>query len=137
MTEETTYYHYVIVRADLPLDDLIINVAHAAGESVIEAPIPKTTRLVLLQVPDERALVAEAARASGKGWEVAVVFEPDPPYDGQAMAFALTPSPRRNQLRKHFYHFDCLDFKALTDAYGRLAEAELAAVKGGPSDPTT
>lgn len=118
--EEKVPYHYIVVRADLPLDALIVNVAHAAGESLVEAPIPKTTRLVLLQVPNALELAETAVSARMKGFTVADVYEPDPPYNGALMAIGLAPSTRRNQLRKLFYHCQVLDVDTLSESLNRL-----------------
>lgn len=129
--EEKAPYHYVVVREDIPLDALVVNVGHACGESVVEAPISKKTRLVLLKVADEAKLLEEAERARAKGFQVEVVYEPDPPYNGAAMAFALAPSTKRNQLRKHFYHVEAMDLTAFKKAFDLMVYAILAkALKG-------
>jgi hypothetical protein len=104
--QEKLFYHYILVRQDLPIPVQMVNVAHAAGESVVEAPIPPTTRAVVLHVADEAQLLEYAAEVQQKGLSHVLIREPDAPYNGAAMALGLAPSQRRNALRRTFYHLE-------------------------------
>lgn len=106
---EGTPYQYILVRRDLPFNVMCVNIAHAAGESIVIAPIPGSTRLALLGVDDETQLIEYAELAAKKDFHAVLIREPDEPYSGAAMALGLEPSLRRNQLRKLFYHLDKLE----------------------------
>jgi hypothetical protein len=108
--EEKIPYHYIVVRKDLPVEVQMINVGHAAGESIIEAPIPATTRLVLLHAENENSLLELETTVKAKGYHCVLIREPDAPYNNAAMSLGLAPSIKRNQLRKLFYHFQALKF---------------------------
>jgi hypothetical protein len=108
MEEDKTPYQYIVVRKDLPVEVQMINVGHAAGESIIEAPIPSTTRLVLLHAENENALLEIEGVVKAKGYHCVLIREPDEPYNNAAMSLGLAPSTKRNQLRKLFYHFQAL-----------------------------
>lgn len=84
----------------------MVNIAHAAGESVIEAPIPSTTRAVLLHVQNEKELLEYATLMEQKQIPHVLIREPDEPYSGATMALGLAPSTRRNTLRRLFYHLE-------------------------------
>ena len=103
-------YHYIVVRKDLPVEVQMINVGHAAGESIVEAPIPPTTRLVLLHVENEASLLEIERLVSAKGYHCVLIREPDEPYNNAAMSLGLAPSIKRNQLRKLFYHLNAAKF---------------------------
>lgn len=118
---EPVPYLYVVVRTDIPADKLLVNYGHACSECVTQAPIPKTTRLVLLGVKNEAELLEYADDARSKGFEPAVVYEPDEPYCGAAMSFGLI-STRRNQLRKLFYHLAVVDEAQLRQILARSSE---------------
>lgn len=104
LQENQILYHYILVRKDLPFAVQMVNVAHAAGESVVEAPIPSTTRAVILHVADEKELLKYVEIIKQKNFSHVLIKEPDEPYNGAAMALGLTPSNRRNALRRVFYH---------------------------------
>lgn len=108
MSDDKTPYQYILVRKDLPIEIQMINVAHAAGESIVEAPIPSTTRLVLLHVENEKVLLEWEEAIKAKNHHYVLIREPDEPYNNAAMALGLAPSIRRNQLRKLFYHATAL-----------------------------
>jgi hypothetical protein len=63
-------------------------VLHAAGET---GPAPSSTIAILLEVPDEAALLACASLVKDSH----VIIETDGPYAGQAMSFGIPPGPRR------------------------------------------
>lgn len=101
-------YQYVVIRKDLPIEVQMINIGHAAGESIVEAPIPSTTRLVLLHADNENSLLELEAIVKAKNYHCVLIREPDEPYNNAAMALGLAPSTKRNQLRKLFYHCQAL-----------------------------
>ena len=68
-------------------------IVHAAGESVVET-VPDGTYALVLQVPDEAALVREADRLQALGAHVVRVVEDAGPFAGQLMALGLRPAPR-------------------------------------------
>lgn len=109
MEEDKVPYQYIIVRKDLPIKIQMINVGHAAGESIIEAPIPSTTRLVLLHAENENALLELEGVVKSKGYHCVLIREPDAPYNNAAMSLGLAPSTKRNQLRKLFYHYQTVE----------------------------
>lgn len=105
MTDENKIpYHYILVRKDLPFAVQMVNVAHAAGESVTEAPIASTTRAVLLHVENEQQLLEYAQLMQEKQISHVLIREPEQPYNGAAMSLGLAPSTRRNAFRRLFYH---------------------------------
>lgn len=105
--EEKVFYHYILVRKDLPIPVQMVNVAHAAGESIIDAPIPPTTRAIVLHVENEEQLLLFSNLLKQKeGLHHVLIREPDAPYNGEAMALGLAPSQRRNFLRRLFYHLE-------------------------------
>lgn len=76
--------HYIIVRR-LPRGLSEAYVGHAAADSVVTAPMPPGTRIVVLEVPDEQSLhgVAKALTAQSQGYAlVALVFDLRRPGDG-------------------------------------------------------
>lgn len=96
---------YVLVRKDLPVYVQMVNVGHACGEAILNAPISKRTVIRLLHVASEAELLEYKAKIEAKGFHVAVVHEPDPPYNGQAMSLATEPlTERTSALSKVVYH---------------------------------
>jgi hypothetical protein len=104
--EAKLLYHYILVREDLPYPVQMVNVAHAAGESIIDAPIPSTTIAVILHVKDEAHLFEYADLIKNKDFPHVIIREPDEPYNNAAMSIGLQPNDRRNALRKLFYHLN-------------------------------
>lgn len=84
-------YHYGITRADLPTITQTVQLYHAAGESS-PGKLPKGTFARVLQVPDEAALKAIGWELFRAGVQIAMVFEPDPPCNGQLTAIGVTPA---------------------------------------------
>ena len=97
-------YHYILVRKDLPIGVQMVNVAHAAGESILEAPIPSNTIAVVLHVENEAELINHYNILVEKKIECILIREPDAPYNLAAMSIGVKPSNRRNALRRLFYH---------------------------------
>jgi hypothetical protein len=96
---------YVLVRKDLPVFVQMVNVGHACGEAVRTAPISKRTVIRLLHVENEAELLAYRDKLVAKGFHVALVNEPDAPYNGQAMSLATEPlTERTSAVSKIVYH---------------------------------
>lgn len=96
---------YVLVRKDLPIFVQMVNVAHAAGEAIRVAPISKRTVVRLLHVENEEELLAYRDKLVAKGFHVALVNEPDEPYNGQAMSLATEPlTERTSAISKIVFH---------------------------------
>lgn len=98
MTPETLH-HYVIVREDLPPGTKLAMTIHAAGESAMR-PIPEGTYAYCLSVPDEGSLRSLSEKLRNRGCPHVLIFEPDPPYDGQAMAIGCVPTEDRTKIRR-------------------------------------
>ncbi len=94
-----TLYHYVLVREDLPVGVQFAQTIHATGESC-EGPLPTGTYAVALGVKNEDHLLQKAALL----WEAeiphTVIYEPDSPYDNEAMAIGIWPTRDRSPIRK-------------------------------------
>ena len=99
-------WHYILTRADLPAKVQVVNIAHAADESITPelAPLRKDTRLCWLHAKDEVDLALYADELARKSVPHAVVRGTDGPHAGQAMALACAPSLQRSKLRKIFHH---------------------------------
>lgn len=83
----------------------MVNVGHAAQEVVRVAPVDERTVIRLLHVENEVKLRSYHAKLVAKGFHVRLVEEPDPPYNGQAMALATEPATERiSALGKIFFH---------------------------------
>jgi hypothetical protein len=107
VTEESSKppAQYVLVRKDLPIYVQMVNVGHACGEAVRAAPISKRTVIRLLHVTDEAELLEYYEKLKARGFHLALVNEPDPPYNGQAMAFATEPlTERTSAISKVVFH---------------------------------
>lgn len=97
-------YHYVIIRADLPLGVKIAQTIHAAGESS-PGNLPPTTHAVALETPDEATLLDLEARLVQAGITHVAIREPDAPWNNQLMAIGITPQVRSKTLRKHLSRY--------------------------------
>lgn len=86
---------YIIIRADLPPGPIAAQACHAAIQFGVEHRVctddwyQKTNNLVLLAVPDERALLALARRVEEAGFAHSVFREID--FNDDATAMALEP----------------------------------------------
>jgi hypothetical protein len=95
---------YVVVRADLPPAQQAVQACHAAlalAESGVST-VPDT--LVLLNAPDEPALLdlaarIEAACALPRGYNLQLVVFREPDLGGQATALATDEEPARRLLK--------------------------------------
>src|SRR5689334_21599680 len=96
---------YVLVRKDLPVYVQMVNVGHACGEAIVTAPISKRTIIRLLHVAGEEELLQFRDKLVAKGFQVAIVHEPDAPYNGQAMSLATEPlTERTSAISKVVFH---------------------------------
>lgn len=84
-------YHYVIVRADLPIGFAMAQVVHAAGESALGGAVPDGTNAVVLEARDEAHLREIFAKLDARRLSPFLICEPDAPYHGQATAIGLPP----------------------------------------------
>lgn len=87
------FYHYVIVRDDLPLGPLAAQTTHAAGESAAMAHPPHGTHAIVLACPASD-LEAIAMRLACADIAHVVIHEPDAPYLGEATAIGIAPRLR-------------------------------------------
>lgn len=92
--------HYCIVRGDLPPGVLAAQLTHAAGESFYAFADFDTssdvsgTIAVVLEVPDETALIALEATLKRDDVYHVTIREPDAPWNGQLMAIGVMPGSR-------------------------------------------
>jgi hypothetical protein len=82
-------YTYILVRTDLSVEQQAVQACHAALEAGFLFQRPQDhPHLVLLQVTDERRLLAEQARLEVEGIQHAMFFEPDNATGYSALATA-------------------------------------------------
>lgn len=93
------FYHYVIVRKDLPINVALAQTVHAAGESAQNTVVPPNTHAVVLSVPDEKSLLDVETKLLRKGIAITAIREPDEPWCGQLMTIGIKPQTRE-KLRK-------------------------------------
>jgi hypothetical protein len=98
-TRSQPYYHYCVVRIDLPLGVLSAQLLHAAGESATPLPL-SGTRAVCLAAKDEQELLKIALRLDRRQIPYKLIREPDLPWNGQAMAIGLHPTQDRKPIRR-------------------------------------
>lgn len=71
-------YTYVLVREDLSQEQQMVQACHAALEAGFAFNAPAmTSRLIVLTVPNQEALMAAAARLDRYGVDHHMFFEPD------------------------------------------------------------
>lgn len=99
------FFHYVIVRADLPRGLQAAQCVHAAGESAVDGPVPEGTHAVVLQVNDEEHLLDIADKLHYTGVPYKLIIEPDLPFhedrpleDGQGTAIGIPPTQDRKKI---------------------------------------
>jgi len=96
---ETVGKLYVVTRADLTQGARVAQSVHAAFQMATEHPglvacwLRESSNLVVLEVPDEAALMALRARAGAAGVPCALFREVD--FGDAATALALGPEGRR------------------------------------------
>jgi peptidyl-tRNA hydrolase len=100
-----TWYHYVIVRADLPRGIQVAQVVHASGESAANLPVPENTHAVVLQVADEEDLLGYADKLHWAGIPSRLIVENSLPTDedsplegGQGTAIGIPPTQDRKKI---------------------------------------
>lgn len=92
-------YHYVIVRADLPLGVQLAQTIHAAGESS-PGSLPPHTHAIALHAATEAELIELEMRLGENGFKFNSIREPDEPWNGQLMAIGIEPQLRTTALSK-------------------------------------
>lgn len=97
---EAIFYHYVIIRNDLPIGAKIAQTIHAAGESANNKVLPKNTHAIALSCQNENELLRLEFRLNQNNIEYVLIREPDAPYNGEAMAIGICPQPRTKLLKK-------------------------------------
>lgn len=103
-------YCYTFIRSDLPLEQQIVQAAHATLEAGLRAGQaginPKeTSSLILLSVPNEDKLLTAHEKISQAGIDCALFYEPDSDlgYEPGYTAFATLPITSEN--RHHFKRY--------------------------------
>ena len=106
--QTTTYYHYIVVRADLTNGQKFAQIAHAAGESAANRDVPEGTHAIILEAKDEEELldIADFLWYGGIK-DYSLIIEPDLPTDenspladGQGTAIGIPPTESRRAIRK-------------------------------------
>lgn len=95
----STFYHYVVVRDDLPRGVALAQTIHAAGETANPLP-PSGTHAVCLAAKDEQDLLKIAHRLDQRRIPYKLIREPDEPWENQAMAIGLYPAKDRKPIRR-------------------------------------
>lgn len=97
-------YVYVFVRADLPVEQQMVQASHAALEAGFRFEQPaQTASLVLLSVPDMPALESAAQRLAQYDIDHHLFYEPDfGPMGHSALATRpITAKKERHLMRKY------------------------------------
>lgn len=89
------WVHYVIVRKDLTVGQIVAQTIHATGEST-PGRVPKNTVAVALGVRDQAHLLERAARLERAGIPHVLITE----CDGEPMAIGIEPTKDRAKIRK-------------------------------------
>lgn len=103
------HFQYVLVHPSLvPRPGILAcQVAHAATEAIVEAPVPRDTHVCALVAGSSEEIERVSALLKDAGLQHAVMREPDEPYNGAATALATAPLPRE-LVRGHFSTFKVL-----------------------------
>lgn len=90
------WYHYVIVREDMPKGAQFAQVLHAAGESaaLLGCPLPGDVRAVVLGAKDAAELRATAMKLSDAGIIAQLIMETEGGLAGQPTAIGVVPGSR-------------------------------------------
>jgi hypothetical protein len=94
---------YVFVRTDMPVENQIVQVAHAcydAGQRFKTDEYSHT--LILLAVPDEAALLKAYAKIRSKNIDLELFFEPDYPFGYNAACTAPISALQRRHFSQYF-----------------------------------
>jgi hypothetical protein len=96
-------YVYVLIREDIPLEQKLVQASHAALEAGFRFEKPaQTASVILLTVPDRKALEAAAMRLQDYGIDHYLFHEPD--FEMGHSALATRPillSKERHRMRKY------------------------------------
>lgn len=99
------FYHYIVVRADLPRGLQAAQICHAAGESAANNDVPEGTHAVVLQVEDEEGLLHYADKLHWAKVPFKLIIESDLPLyedrpleDGQGTAIGIPPTQDRKKI---------------------------------------
>lgn len=87
-------YQYVVVREANHKGVVAVQAVHAATEVLRGLPVPKDTRVVLLEAPGSAEIIAISEQLALHGIHHVVVVEPDEPYNGAATALACEPQAK-------------------------------------------
>ena len=99
---ETIHYVYVLLRADLTPAAQRVQIGHACLEAAWQFERPAgLVHLIILAVPDERALQDAADRLRGEGIGVYMFWEPDDSLGNTALATEPLIGDRRQLLRRY------------------------------------
>ena len=97
---QSTTYHYVIVRRDLPPGLLAAQIVHAAGETS-PGNLQSGTHAVVLEVADEASLKEVSAQLRAAGVPHKPIIEPDIGNTWTAIGVAPLPKARVYPHLKH------------------------------------
>lgn len=105
-------YAYILVRADLPPVQIVVQASHAAYQAgfAFEEPLDITS-IIILTVPDEAALLEAAARLERYRIEHRMFYEPDFGPMGNS-ALATQPITRKKD-RFLFKDYPKLEFQVV------------------------
>ena len=98
-----TKFLYVLVRTDIPIENQIVQVAHAcydAGQRFKTGEYSHT--LILLAVPDEESLLKACTEIRSKNIDLEIFFEPDYPFGHTAACTGPVESLQRCHFRQFF-----------------------------------
>jgi len=90
----------VVVRRDLPFGILVAQTVHAAGETALPGGVPSGTRAVALAAKNEQHLLKIANQLRSRLISFKVIYEPDSPWNGAAMAIGLYPTQNRKPIKR-------------------------------------
>jgi len=92
---------------------------HAAGESTAGFSIPSGTHAVCLAVDNEQHLLKIAERLSRRRVPHHIIYEPDAPWNGQAMAIGLPPVADRKPIKRALSRLSLLTERNKDDNHDR------------------
>lgn len=105
-------YQYIVVKDSNQRGVIACQVAHAAGESVLQEPLleydPSNIHVVLLVAKNSDELEALGVVLTAEEIPHVVIREPDPPYNGVATAVGVAPVVDRSLVQKHVAGFKVL-----------------------------
>ncbi len=88
----------------------LVQVAHAAGESILREIQGEATSCIVLHLPDEQTLYMWSEILWMKGLFHRKIFEPDKPWNGQLMSIGVCPRVDTPELRKIFKYLPLARF---------------------------